>query len=299
MNQESGKVVFMAIAGGRTVTEGAGGFAKYKGLGAFTVLAVNPNKASLEKIYGADLEKEPEYLGKTDDGKEKIRISFLLNSVPENNGGAEFTVPLNYFLENKPRYNAAGDKVQVINKYGETTWVTLENAKAGTVPANMSWYELPYRPAFVGEEDLVKFIKAFLNIPNKSFRKADGTVVELPNKADAECRFDTIKNWFGGNVKELEDAVKYQPDNKVKLAIGVKTTDDNREYQAIYSQMPLKYGVNDYSKLDAAIKDRQANGAYPNTVFSVEPLHVHDANQTPTNFGGGNEGGTVDDFFNN
>jgi hypothetical protein len=188
---------------------------------------------------------------------------------------------VSFFLKRDARYNRDATKIQVINKYGETTWLPVENAKAGTVPENLSWFEpADFRPAYIGEEELTNFIKAYLNIPNKSYRKKDGTVVDIKDKSEAEARLDNIENYFKGDFSELRNVIALQPKNKVKCMFGVKTTDENKQYQAVYTQKFLKNNVTDYSKLDEELQERKANGAYPDTEFSVCDLKEYGVEAT-------------------
>ena len=64
---------------------------------------------------------------------------------------------------------------------------------------------------------------------------------------------------------------------------GVRTTDDNKQYQAVYTQKFLKLNVTDYSKLDEEMQNRKAAGAYPTTEFSIEPLHEYSVAATAFN----------------
>ena len=84
------------------------------------------------------------------------------------------------------------------------------------------------------------------------------------------------------NFKELVELIAFQPENNVKIAFGVRTTDDNKQYQTTYTQMSLKNGVSDYSKLDADIQERKAAGAFATTEFEAGLLHEY--NVTPTTF---------------
>lgn len=268
--------LFMAFATGKESTEGSV-VKRYIGVGPVFVLGVNPNKAELEKLYGIELENAPEYLTETEIGQEgakykvpQVRIDFIVQTDPEKCGGIDMKTKVSFFLAKEVRYNRDGTKVQVINKYGETTWLPIENAKAGTVPETLSWFEpADFRPALIGEEELTGFIKAYLNIPNKSYRKKNGEVVEIPNKADAEARLDKVQDYFKGDFSELRNVIALQPKNKVKCMFGVKTNDEGKQYQAVYTQKFLKNNVTDYSKLDEEMQERKANGAYPSTEFSV------------------------------
>ena len=271
-NKKSGNV-FFAFGGGRESSDGVV-FPKYIGVGSFKVLAVNPSKDEAEAIYGRELEKEPEYTS-TDEktGTAQIRIEFIVQTIPEKNNGIELITKVPFFLKNEARMNKDNTKVQVINKYGETTWVTIEDAQNKVVPESVaSWFEGPYRPACVGEEELTSFLKIYMNIPNKSYKKKNGEVVVLENLSDAEARLDNIVSYFTGNVREVKELVKIQPNNRVQLVIGVKTTDDNKQYQDVFTKMPMRSNLTDYSKVDAAIKEAKDNGMYSKTEFSIAPL---------------------------
>ena len=74
--------------------------------------------------------------------------------------------------------------------------------------------------------------------------------------------------------------MSYQPNNKVKVLFGVRTTDDGKQYQAAYTQMVLRNGVTDFSKLDKDLQERKANGAYSTTEFEVTPIHEYNVEST-------------------
>ena len=267
--------VFMAFAGGKESTEGSV-VKRYIGIAPVFVIAVNPTKAELEKLYNTTLEKDLNYLSEAEVAGKKVpqvRIDFIVKTDAAKANGIEMITKATYFLTKEFQYNKDATKVKVINKYGETTWLPIEDAKNKVIPENLSWFEAAdFRPCYIGEEELTLFIKSYLNIPNKSYRDKAGKVIELSNKADAESRLDKIADYFKGDFKELKTVIGLQPNNKVKLGFGVKTTDDNKMYQAVFTHKPLKNHVTDYSKLGAEIKEKQDNGGYTNTVFSVDSL---------------------------
>lgn len=289
MEEKVGKS-FMAFATGKKTTESSGTVSRYIGVAPVTILAVNPNKAELEKIYNTEIENSPEYISETEVGiegnKHKVtqaRVDFIVQTVKEKCNGIDMKTRVTFFLANDYRYNRDGSKVQVINKYGETTWLPIENAKAGTIPENLSWFEpADFRPAYIGEEELIGFIKAYLGIPSKSYRR-DGKVFEIVDKSEAEARLDKIKDYFKGDFSELKKVIALQPENRVKCLFGVRSTDDGKQYQAVYTQRFLKYGVNDYSYLDKDLQSRKDAGAYPNTEFSVCELKEYTVEATDFN----------------
>ncbi|MDQ9822852.1 hypothetical protein RFZ44_05690, partial [Acinetobacter sp. 163] len=74
-----------------------------------------------------------------------------------------------------------------------------------------------------GEEELTKFIKAYLNIPNV-MKYVNNTWVMVDNPEDCEARLEHIEDYFKGNFKELREVIALQPNNRVKVLFGVKTT---------------------------------------------------------------------------
>lgn len=275
--------MFMAFAKGKESVEAAP-VKRYIGVAPVTVLAVNPTKAELEKIYGITLENTPEYLSTVEvNGKKvkQVRLDFIVKTVAEKCNEIDFISKVSFFINDSVRYSKDNTKIQVINKYGETTWLSIEDAKAKRVPDNLSWFEpADFRPAYIGEEELTGFIKAYLNIPNKSYRDANGNVVELKDKSEAEARLDKISNYFNGDTSELKEVVALQPNNKVRVLFGVRTTDDGKQYQAVYTQKFLKYGNTNYASLEKEVNDRKANGAYPTTEFKVCDLQEYTVEAT-------------------
>lgn len=285
----------MAFGKGQESKEGSN-FPKYVGVGSFKVIEVNPTKEKLEAIYNTTFDKDVEYISKSPEGIDQVRIDFIVQSDIEKNNNIDLKTKITFFLKKAPKYNKDKTKVQVINLYGETTWIDIELVKKGEIPENQSWFEKPYRPCLEGEDELTQFLKVFLNIPVKSWRDKNGVVKTIENKSDAEARLENIEKYFKGEFKELKDIIKFQPDNKFKMALGVKTTDDNKEYQTVYTKMFVKNNVNDFSRLEKAISDSQANGAFSNVKFSVTPLQEYVV--TPTNFTQEVSSKEEEDWFN-
>lgn len=264
--------VFMAFASGKESTEG-NVVKKYIGVAPVFVLAVNPNKKELEGIYNTSLENDPEYLSKVSINGEDVdsaRIDFIVKTDTDK-CGVEMTTKIPFFLRKEYRFNKDKTKVQVIDKYGRTAWVTVEQAKNKEIPmysngpANL---DKDYRPCFVGEEDLTNFIKNYLNIPNV-MRYVNNSWVLVDNPEECEARLDSIASYFKNDFSELKTIISLQPKNKIKVMFGVRTTEDNKQYQSVYTQMTLKNSVSDYSKLDKDLQERKANGAYATTEFDT------------------------------
>lgn len=275
----------MAFSAGKESTEG-GVIKRYIGVAPVTIAAVNPTKERLEEIYGTTLDKTPEYTGVQEiEGKQVpyARVDFIVKTVADKCDGIDMTTRISYFVRKEYRFNRDHTKVQVIDKYGRTAWVTKEQATNHEIPmysngpANL---DKDYRPCYHGEEDLTNFIKAYLVIPNVQ-RYVDGKWIMVDNPSECEARLSEVEKLFDGNFKEIQEIISYQPNNKVKVLFGVRTTDDGKQYQAAYTQMVLTNSTSNYSRLDADVKERKNAGAYSNTEFEVVPLKEYTVDATP------------------
>lgn len=280
---------FMAIARGKESTEGD--FKRYIGVASCYIKSINPTKAEMEAIYGPQ-EKDPEYVSETevDENGAKVkvpnvRLNFLALPDPEKYGVELKPIGVSIFLQKRFRYNRDKTKVQVIDKYGRTAWVTIEQCKNHEIPvysngpANL---DKDYRPAYVGEEDLTNFLIAYLNIPNvMRYNNTEKKWYLVDNPQDSECRLDHIEDYFKGNFSELREALSLQPTNKVKVLFGIKTDGEGRQYQAAYTKMFLKNSISDYSKLDADVQERKNAGSYSNVEFECVDFHEYVVNSTP------------------
>lgn len=286
---------FMAIAAGSESKESNRKL--YIGVAPVFVAGVNPSKEEINAFFNIETENEPEYVGEGTVGRDdtektvpQVRIDFLVVSNAEKCNGIEMKTRIPFFLKKYPNYNNELTKVKVIDKYGQTAWASMEEAKVNAIPQYANGpakIDKDYRPAFVGEEELTNFIKRYLNIPMPSFSFKDSktgeTVVRtLKNPDDALARLDNIESYFKGDFSELNSILKLQPKNQVKAMFGVRSTEDNKQYQAVYNHIFLKNSTTDYSKLDEDLQNRKNAGAYPTTEFSVEVLHEYDV--TPTDF---------------
>lgn len=279
--------VFMAFATGKE-TKDAPTFVNYVGISPVFILGVNPTKSELEAMYGRSIDKEPEYLGKTTVGSddkakevEQIRLDFIVKTDPKfKDSGVEVISKISFFIANSYKLNSEGTKVTVINAYGETVWIPVEDAKANKVPDNMSWFDTTdMRPMYIGEDELTSFIKNYLGIANKSYKDSKtGEIITVEDLDSVKAQFskETIANLFKGNVTDLRDIANYQPNNKVKVMFGVRNH-EGREYQVIYPTVTLKNNATNYDKIMKSIEDRIAYGStnLASTEFSVEPIHAY------------------------
>ena len=307
---------FMAF-GKAQVSKEATEIKRYTGVGSVFVVGVNPSKTELEKLYDRELDKDPEYLTEKD-GVTSARIDFIIKTDPtaKCNNGIELLTKFSMFIRNEYRFNKDKTKVQVIDKYGRTAWVTKEQAKAHEIPVYKNGpanIDKDYRPAYVGEEDITNFLKLFLGISNvEKWVKNEATgrreVVGLvDNPQDCECRLENIEDYFKGKFNEIKGAINLMPNNKVKVLFGVRTTDEGKQYQDVYTRKFLSNTVSVYDKLAEDVQTNKDNGAYPNTEFVVADLQEYTVQATNFNNTNNNNGdmpfdeetSASTDWFNN
>lgn len=276
----------MAFGQGQVSTEEVS-FKKYIGVASVNVLAVNPTKEKLEEIYGRELSKAPEYTEETEINGEKVakvRIDFVIKADNEKYKDAdgkpvELISKISFFLANRYKYNSENTKVQVKDKYGRFAWVTVEQAKNHEIPqysngpANI---DKGYKPAYDGEEDLINFVKTFLNIPScQNYIDGKWVMKDADKLADCEASLDHISDYFKGDTSELSTILSYQPTNKVKVLFGIKNSNDGKQFQTVYNKMVLRNNVRDYGKLDANVKETQSRGSMSTSEFDCTDLHEY------------------------
>lgn len=281
----------MAISRGKESRE-TQEFKRYIGVAPVFIKAINPTKEEQEDLFGVKLDEAPVYIGKVADnnGNEyaNARISIILQPDSEKIGFEMPLISMALFLQKRYRYNNDNTKVQVIDKYGRTAWGTVELAKANKplmdkngVPLNID--HKSYRPAYVGEEELMNFVKTYLCIPNVSKWDANSRSW-VPNTdinpEDCECRFDDLSKVFSGDFTEIKSALGFQPTNKVKVLLGVRTdTKSGKLYQAVYTKRFLSNAASKYDSLDREIQDSInnaiANGRAITTEYRVVPVQEY------------------------
>lgn len=266
---------------------------RYVGIGASYVRGVNPTKEELSKFFERDIENIPEYTSTEEvDGVQvpQARIDFLVQADPEkytNDDGTpvDLKTRITFFLRRKGRQSKDG-KWQIIDKYGRTAWATEEDIQNKRIPlysngkpANV---DASYRKAYDGEEYLIKFLIAYLNIPEPaSWINGEWVMKSMSELADSEAYLEHIEDYFKGNFAELQDIVKLMPANKVKIAYGVRRTDKGLEYQSAYTRYFLRNSSNSNAAMAKEITGTQNAGGYSTTEFAVTDLQEYNLKPVP------------------
>ena len=278
----------MAFGKGNVVTESE--IQRFIGVTNFTVHGVNLSKEELSKLYGREVTNDQIFTREVEiNGVKYPGVNIVFTLSYEFDGVTRF-VSARYPLIKTPVVKSDGSKVKVIDSYGRTAWVTEEEYKNHTIPVNSNGpanISPDYTPMYRGQEALTLFVKNLLGLPNvDKWEEVDGVrkiVGLIDNPSSAECKFDNFDKIFAGDVSEVRTVLGYnEAGNKIKLAMGVRKDDQNRLWQDIFVDFPMKANLRNLSPLSAAIEDAQKNGRYPNTTFEVCDLKLY--TETPTNF---------------
>jgi len=200
----------MALTG--KVKENKGNFSKYVGLFTANVVAVNPSKDELGKLLNTTIEKDIEYTGVNDQtGAKKLTLSFWLK---EEHKGNLFNVRFN--IEDTVVESKTG-KTQFINNIGTTSYAEDKSK----VPDFLTQNGRDIRPAKKGEELLYKFLRAWLSNLNY---EDESTELSM-----------NWKQLISGKTTEIREAIENFKSQTVCCMATVRTADDGKEYQAVYS----------------------------------------------------------------
>lgn len=251
----------------------------YVGYDSFVVLAINPTKEELAKIYGttADRLKDQIYVnesaqvinakGEETQGRE-VSIKVYVKCVNQVNG-KDFINCIKFKVKEGIFIGQTTGKHQVIDDYGQTAWVTEEEFKNKTIPvfsngnkANIGKYRHTYR----GEAELVAFIRNWLGFPDPIIRegydpntKKFSSIRWREGEELEACEFSfEIAEWkeiFKGNFKILQDLLKGHEAFQFKGFTGISSK-DNQDYQ-IMSRTTLRNdaSTNQIKKVSAELID--------------------------------------------
>ena len=305
------QTVFMAIAKGRETAEPTE-IKRYIGIASCNIVAINPNKATIDTIYGRESKEEPKYLGEAEINgvkvpQARIEIYFkLADKYLDDKGNPLHTIfRKSIFLSKATQSNRESTKFKVVDEFGNTAWVTNEQAANHEVPMYSNGpasIMKDYRPLYRNEEIVMNIVKTFLRIvtirvdANQNPMKYNNATKqwEITNDAsDGLIRFDTTDKFFSGDFKEIQDVPSYQPKNLVKILLGVRNV-DGKMYQDVFDTV-LNNNTTDYSRIEKELNDAKANGRYADTEFRI--CEFQEYTVTPTNFNG-TATTTVDPFAN-
>lgn len=251
----------------------------FLGKRSFKIAAVNPDEKWLKenKFFVGDKEFERHGSMQTKNAAEgkKNRFAKVDVFVKDAFDGPDSPfLKVSYMIQE--RYNISNDglKCQIINKYGQTLWVPMEEARS-LVISNPNIGEYPYvtdgiKPCLVGEEALVGFIRALRNLNNV---KSTNTAEE---KAKLTSMFDKkdLDKMFAGDFKDISTLLT-TGDVTIGFLLGAKTSEKGNLYQDIYKEMPLRPYLVKTDKNEYIVKKvskDQAESRYANTYFDLQDM---------------------------
>ena len=255
----------------------------YTGVENFRVVAVNPTKEEMEKMYDRELNFTPEYVGTTkvtdSDGErevDQVRLDFFLAN--EDNS---ITTKVQFYVANTHHRSASG-KYKCINSFGRDIWLEEDAIKTKTLPDNLHWYNADgVKVAKRGEAEMISFLVNLLNLPFNLDKVSD--------VSEAYARIDK-EEWakiIAGDVTLLRGIVD-STNNKIGILLGVKTTGEGKLRQTALNRHTLRQFTLSSSKatkykyilkdLDEAI----ANGALGNVDFGPRSLVLGEHQLEPT-----------------
>lgn len=288
----------MAFAKGKQTSEG-GNFKLYTGAAACTVVALNPNKEKIKELTGREMQEEPQYISDTEvDGKtvKQIRLDFYMHPDPKmyvDNQGQfiDTIIPFSLFLRQAPKVGKNTGKACIIDKYGRTAWATPEDVREHRIPIYSNGKEADisqdYKVALVGEEELRLFLKNLLNIKDVKEWRDHQVVGLIANPEEAETTLEHMDDYFKGDISELRTILSYQPNNKINILFGVRSTSEGRMFQDAYSGLTAKYiggrfNQNMLNRIYAHVSEAKGRGALANREYDFNDFH--EFSMTPTNF---------------
>lgn len=295
----------MAISKGN-VSKEAQEFKRYIGVCPVFVKAVNPNKAEHEKLFNTTLEEAPVYVQDKEDANgnsyKNVRISVVMQPDIEKIGFEMPIVTMPLFVTNQKQFGAKSGKYKVVDKYGRFTWATESEIQSKTTPTytdketgETKKFDIDMtsaRISYVGEEELTDFIRTFLCIPEITKWDNDKKCMVPNNDAkpeECECRLEveSFEKLFKGDFSEIKEILGFQPNNKIKVCLGVRTdANSGKLFQSVYTKKFMSNASTNYNRLDkmlqADVEYAAKNNKVLNTEYSAEAVYEYSV--TPTNF---------------
>ena len=244
------------------------------GVGSFTIASVCPSEEELKELYGSNA-KAIQY-SKVDetDGKNSATAHIILNLLDDVGNENPVYKRATFYIKEIGFANKDKTKLQVINKYGDTMWVTKEEFQAN-VPAHYNPnFIMPYRPAFIGEEQLIGFIKTYLGIPmSREFSDNQWKNKTADQLAMCEASFsiEEFKKMCAGDFSLLKSILSMQPNNKIKFMLGVRTTEQG-QFQDVYTRHPINFNARNFNRVVKEINDAINSGNLNDVYYDTDNL---------------------------
>lgn len=243
------------------------GFFPLVGVATVEVIAINPDQKTLQKIIGKEVEP-PIYVRTQqfpDGEKDTVDIVFWLKI--KDAVARERVVRLQQTIVKSSWTSKTSGKVQVLNIFGHSTWITPAELKAKDTSAYPWFRPEGLRLAYRGEVSVVETIANWFNLPQPGKVEKDLT--------QAYCQIEDVPALFKGNFKELHQLVKLAEgkEQTFKVLCGVREGKDGKMFQTVYNRSTLRNWITDYSKLASDISDI-SNAFYGKNPFELKEYKI-------------------------
>ena len=281
-NRKFKSTINMALSAGKQTIEG-GSFKMYVGLTPVGCKYVNPTKEQLTQILGREWTKDMVYTKTDDQGTKQVNLMFPMEIHNVVNGEEVNLIVLQTIaLWDASRLKSDGSKFQVVDKWGNFSWVTEEQFNNHITPLSSTGKKLmidasTWRKAYRGEENLMKFLKPRLNIPN-AFEYKNNEWVLKTDTTGCECRLDEISKYFDGNVSEIQAGLNMMPENQVKGFLYVDEY-EGKQRQAIAREY-VNLASNKYTDIEKEIENINNNKGTNFTLCELQEYKVESSSFT-------------------
>ena len=216
----------------REVSENSGsGGIKFTGLTLVSPLIVNPNKEQLGKM-GIQVDEEPKYLSTETDEKTakqypKVRLTFyFLKEHGEGEARQNIVINHSVFLEGKANYSNDASKIEVIDKFGKGFYMDVNDFRNKNFEKAEYLDHASIAACYSGQSQLIGLMRTLVG----SSKDDETTLRDLSVNNDP-------KNLFApGGQAELNMTIAEvkKVGNKVKVLLGIRSTEDGKHYQDIF-----------------------------------------------------------------
>lgn len=271
-------------------SEGFIGRKLYKGIAPIKIIAVCPTKEKITELTGREPQYDVNYIQDVTYGDSTVKcvnVTFFVNTISDDIKNCRLT----FKVYKQPVVSKDG-KYKVIDTFGRTAWATAEELHAHSIPkykdGNCARICADYRPLFKGEENLEMFIRAWFNIydpetydpETKKWVMRSGEALEK-----ARGLLENPSALFNGDFSEISTCVDLGKNNAVKAMFGVRTGQDGKQYQDIFTDLFIRNVVseaNTIKKFTMALGEAKSLGRHPSSEYAT--LALNEFKVTPTDF---------------
>lgn len=241
----------------------------YVGFANMRVIAFNPSPAAYQAIFGVPPTFDLVYYGTGDDGVRWANFTFYLESCLTPN---LIRTRVSYRMYEKTNGSQRTGKVQIIDRFSETTWASQDDIQNGRIPVQsngrLARITTPYRMAYVGEEKVMSALKSIMGVPSPwKYDGGNWTLVSEDEAKKVEFSLNNVQSVFSGDFSEISEAVKQAKDRMVMCLLGIKANDSGMHqvvFPKIDSWSPAKI-TKEY--------ESQLAGGWVNDYYELTEVH--------------------------